>query len=240
MRYAIISDIHGNTEALDAVLADIGKARVDRCICLGDIVGYGAEPVECIRKIKDLGIDTVMGNHDAAAVGETPLDYFNAYAKEAVIWTAEQIGEDEGKFINGLPLKRDYEGFVIVHSTLDRPDEWGYVMDMLSARSCFERMESPLCFIGHSHVPVVFREKGSITCFPAGETVLEDDARYIINVGSVGQPRDGDSRASYGIYDTDQRNVTIRRVPYDVGGAQEKIIDAGLPGFLALRLGMGR
>ena len=240
MRYAIFGDIHGNTEALNAVFADIAHARVDRYLCLGDVVGYGAEPEKCIAELRSRGIETVLGNHDSAAVGDTPLDYFNEYAKEAIAWTAERLTEDDKGYLKRLPVIGGDEGFAIVHSSLANPKEWGYIIDLMSARRCFELLTGHLCFIGHSHVPVIFQERGSISCYRARDMAMEKDARYIVNVGSVGQPRDGDHRASYGIYDAAKMRFEIRRVPYDVRKAQDKIISAGLPRFLAFRLGVGR
>jgi predicted phosphodiesterase len=222
MRYAIISDIHSNAAALEAVLSDIEKMRVGRTVCLGDIVGYGAEPGMCIAKVRELGSEVVLGNHDSAAVGDTPIEYFNLYAKEAVLWTAGRLADDEKDYI------------------LAEPKQWGYVMDLLSARDCFRFLRKKLCFIGHSHLPVIFQEKEKITYSMDGEVGIEDGARYIINVGSVGQPRDGDPRASYGIYDAEEKRVEIRRVQYDVKVTQENILAAGLPAFLAFRLGIGR
>jgi predicted phosphodiesterase len=240
MRYAIISDIHSNAAALEAVLSDIEKMRVGRTVCLGDSVGYGAEPGMCIAKVRELGSEVVLGNHDSAAVGDTPIEYFNLYAKEAVLWTAGRLADDEKDYINSLPLRVDVGDFTIVHSSLAEPKQWGYVMDLLSARDCFRFLRKKLCFIGHSHLPVIFQEKEKITYSMDGEVGIEDGARYIINVGSVGQPRDGDPRASYGIYDAEEKRVEIRRVQYDVKVTQENILAAGLPAFLAFRLGIGR
>ncbi|MCX6354121.1 MAG: metallophosphoesterase family protein [Candidatus Aureabacteria bacterium] len=240
MRYALISDIHGNTDALHAVLADIEKSGADKLLCLGDIVGYGAEPEECLREVRSEKIDTIQGNHDSATVGTTPLEHFNEYAKEAVLWTAARLGAEDKKYLRDLPLTRDYGGFTIVHSSLDAPHEWHYIVDMLAARRCFELLTERICFIGHSHVPLVFTESGSLSCGRESEIAIREDARYIINIGSVGQPRDGDSRASYGFYDTEAMRVEIRRVPYDIRSVQIKIESAGLPRFLAFRLGIGR
>jgi len=240
MRYAIFGDIHGNTEALSAVFADSVNGCVDRYLCLGDVVGYGAEPEKCIAELRSRGIETVLGNHDSAAVNDTPLDYFNDYAKEAIVWTAEKLTEDEKGYLRRLPITGGDAGFTIVHSSLASPKEWGYIIDLMSARRCFELLTGQLCFIGHSHVPVIFEERDSITWHRACDMPLEEDSRYIINVGSVGQPRDGDHRASYGIFDAAKMRFEIRRVPYDVRKTQDKIISAGLPKFLALRLGVGR
>lgn len=242
MRYAIFGDIHGNTEALGAVLLDMERAGADRRICLGDVVGYGAEPGECVRTVRDAGIETVQGNHDSAAIGETPLDYFNPYAKKAIEWTSGAIGADESAWLRRLPLTIEGDGFTVVHSSLSRPREWGYILDWASARRCFDLLSSTACFIGHSHVPIIFKkeEDGSIADLPELSAPLAPPARYIVNVGSVGQPRDGDPRASYGLFDSGGRTVEIRRVEYDYRSAQRKIIDAGLPEFLAMRLEAGR
>jgi len=168
MRYAIFGDIHGNTEALGAVLLDMERAGADRRICLGDVVGYGAEPGECVRTVRDAGIETVQGNHDSAAIGETPLDYFNPYAKKAIEWTSGAIGADESAWLRRLPLTIEGDGFTVVHSSLSRPREWGYILDWASARRCFDLLSSTVCFIGHSHVPIIFKkgEDGSIADLP--------------------------------------------------------------------------
>lgn len=240
MRYAIFGDIHGNVEALDAVLADMESARVDRALCLGDVVGYGAEPEKCIGGLRACGIPSVLGNHDSAVVGDTPLDYFSDYAREAVVWTMDRLSEEGKAYLRSLPITGGADGFVTVHSSLADPAEWRYVVDLLSVRRCFDLLPGRLCFIGHSHKPVIFEERGSIVARRACDLLLEKESRYVINVGSVGQPRDWDWRACYGIYDGDEMRFEIRRVHYDVGKAQEKIIAAGLPRFLAFRLGIGR
>lgn len=241
MRYAIFGDVHGNREALDAVLRDMEQARVDRRLCLGDIVGYGADPVGCLRGIRDLGIETVQGNHDSAAVGETPLDYFNPFAKRAVEWTAGRLGAEDAAWLKGLPLVRDCGGFTLVHSSLACPREWGYILDYEAAQRCFGLLSSRACFVGHSHVPLVFMEHdGAVTVRRAATAAIEHAARYIVNVGSVGQPRDGDPRAAYGVYDEGSGTVELRRVEYDIRAAQRGIVDAGLPEFLAVRLEAGR
>jgi predicted phosphodiesterase len=240
MRYAIFGDIHGNMEALTAVFADTESARVDRVLCLGDIVGYGAEPEKCIGELRSRGIASVLGNHDSATIGDTPLDYFTDYAREAILWTADRLCEEDKGYLKNLPVTGGDDGFVTVHSSLADPTEWRYVIDLLSVRRCFDSLAKRLCFIGHSHAPVVFEERGSIVVRHACDMPLEEESRYIINVGSVGQPRDWDWRASYGIYDEGEMRFEIRRVPYDVEKAQGKIIAAGLPRFLAFRLGVGR
>ncbi|MEJ2744986.1 MAG: metallophosphoesterase family protein [bacterium] len=240
MRYAIFGDIHGNMEALTAVFADMESARVDRALCLGDIVGYGAEPEKCIDELRGRGIASVIGNHDSAVVGDTPLDYFNDYAREAVVWTADRLSGDDKAYLKNLPIIGGDGGFITVHSSLADPTEWRYVINLLAVRRCFDLLTGRLCFIGHSHVPVIFEECGSITGRRASDVHLDKESRYIINVGSVGQPRDGDCRASYGIYDEGEMRFEIRRVSYDIGRAQKKIIEAGLPKSLAFRLGVGR
>lgn len=239
MRYAILGDIHSNNEALRAVLADVERVGADRILCLGDIVGYGAEPGECIREIYTRRIDSVLGNHDSAVVGHTPLDWFNDYARAAVVWTAGRLSGEEKKYLSSLPLTGEYEGFTIVHSSLAAPAEWNYVTGIIEAMRCFECLTAPLCFVGHSHMPVIFRESGGITRHMEKAIRIEKNAHYIVNVGSVGQPRDGDPRAGYGLYDAGQMSVELRRVSYDVRKASAAIIAAGLPEFLALRLEKG-
>jgi diadenosine tetraphosphatase ApaH/serine/threonine PP2A family protein phosphatase len=240
MRYAIISDIHGNMDALEAVCEDIRNVGVDRYVSCGDLVGYGAEPGRCIEQVKELAVEGVIGNHDSAVTGGTPVSYFNSYAREAVLWTIGHLDEDAKKYLAGLPLARNYDGFSITHASFHKPHTWRYVLDEHEARKCLDAMPETLCFIGHSHVPLVVEETGLGFFSGSREVDIREGRRYIINVGSVGQPRDADPRASYAVYDDDARRVSIRRVRYDVEGAARKIRAAGLPEILAERLGRGR
>lgn len=243
MRYAFVGDIHGNLEALQAVLADLQTQKADEILCLGDVVGYGADPSECLRVIREVASHTVAGNHDHAASGKLPMWQFNEYAWAAIIWTTDHLTEDEKNWLAQLPLVVHRESFSIVHSSLDNPDEFNYIESVHDALACFEAMKEPLCFIGHSHMPVVFFE-GDRRTGPRYELDLEKpvsvQGRMIINPGSVGQPRDDDPRAAYCIYDTDAESITFRRITYDVSVAANKVRAAGLPELLAFRLEIGR
>lgn len=239
MKYAIISDLHSNIEALEAVKVSIEKERVDAVVCLGDIVGYGANPSECVSMLKRMEPEVVLlGNHDDATVGRTDINYFNINARRAIIWTGGHIGDEEVKYLEGLPLVGRIDGAVLVHSSLVDPSGWDYVLTAGAASRCFDFMEEPICFIGHSHSPVIFgRESCTV---PDGEHVMVlEDGKLVVNVGSVGQPRDGDPRSRYLIYDSTGRTISYRAVEYDVETAREKIIQAGLPHALGDRLLFG-
>ncbi len=243
MLYCIFGDIHGNLEALEAVLADAREQQADAYVCVGDIVGYGANPSECIAKVREVTDKTVAGNHDWAAVGRTDIEYFNIFAREAVLWTQNHLSEEQKTFLSRLPLTIELDRFTVVHSTPHRPELFGYIENAMAARLSFQALTSPLAFVGHSHVPVTFfyEDDGEeIWYTQETEIPLGDFSKTIVNVGSVGQPRDDNPKAAYALYDTDRQLVTIRRVEYDVETAKQKILDAGLPEVLAARLLIGR
>jgi len=246
MRYALFSDIHSNLEAFRAVREALKKESIDRFICIGDIVGYGADPGECIRQVRELKADVVAGNHDYAAVGKTSIARFNSYAQEAALWTRAQLNPSERDFLAGLELIKEYPDFAIVHAALDEPEKWHYILRTPDAQNNFHLLNKRILFIGHSHVPSVFEEtmgnNAEPQCRPffKEQINLKAGSRYIINVGSVGQPRDGDPRASFAIYDTEREEVQIRRVNYDVAIASDKILKAGLPEKLAYRIIQGK
>jgi predicted phosphodiesterase len=245
MRYAIISDIHGNHQALRAVKASLKKEQADEVICLGDIVGYGAEPGPCLRETLELCRTVVAGNHDHGVAGRLETSFFNANARKAVEWTAGVLNPAEKKQLYDLPLMQEVIlpdlAFVAVHSAPVQPQEWRYVLSMDEAEYQFEHFPQPLCFIGHSHQPMFWQFSGEGECSVVGREYLrlEPQKRYIINAGSVGQPRDGDPRAAYAVYDSQRRELIIRRVEYDIAGAQKNILEAGLPARLAERLSHG-
>ncbi|MFA5357050.1 MAG: metallophosphoesterase family protein [Candidatus Omnitrophota bacterium] len=241
MRYGIFSDIHSNLEALDAVTRAYQGEGIDKYLCVGDIVGYAANPVECIRRVRELGAVIVAGNHDWASVGLLSVDYFNQFAREAAVWTGNMLDEDSRNFLKEIPLVYKGDGLTLAHGTLDDPGDFNYMLDPYAASLTFALLETVICFVGHTHVPGVFIEsKEGILCKEGGNTVIEKGNKYIINTGSVGQPRDEDPRAAYCIYDTDKKSVEIKRTSYDIQGARESIISAGLPGFLGERLLKGR
>jgi predicted phosphodiesterase len=241
MTHIILADIHGNLEAFDAVVKSFPDVEKKRVICVGDVVGYGANPNECIDKIKSLDAANVKGNHEAAVLGEFDVSTFNPHAAKAVYWTRENLTRSGEDYIRGLPLVREDPLFTLVHGTLHNPEDFRYMMTNVDAAHTFEILKKKICFIGHSHVPAIFSlEGGKIRLTFKEKIKLKKTAKYIINVGSVGQPRDGEWRACYCIYDPDREEVELRRVEYDLKTAQEKIIDAGLPRVLAERLKFGR
>jgi len=232
---AVISDIHGNLEALNRVLAEIDNLKILRIWCLGDLVGYGADPNQCIETVKDRCEICIVGNHDWAALGKTDISYFNPVAKQAILWTKEVLTDESIRFLEGLDLTASEDDFLLVHASPSRPDEWEYLFEMEQFQNEFSFFTEKVCLIGHSHVPVIADENLRIH---RSSVTLETGLRYIINIGSVGQPRDGDHRASFATIDEDR--IEIRRVEYDVETARKKILQAGLPPFLADRLKVGR
>lgn len=287
MRYGIFSDVHSNLEALKAVLAGLQREKIDRLVFLGDIVGYGADPEACVAQMKtlmDAGALCVKGNHDAAIQEQYDMKDFVHYAREAIIWSRRQLSPEHADVLNRLALVQETEHFTAVHASLDEPDKWHYLFDIDDACISFERLDQKICFVGHTHKPVVFSsgetvnwfypaadkpslpEKGTpgpqsgsraeespsvngfeSVCTPEGGgdlhrkiLRLRRNCRYIVNVGSVGQPRDGDPRASYVVYDAQQEQVEYHRISYDVALAGRKILEAGLPHILAERLLIGK
>ncbi len=240
MKIAIFSDIHANFEALQAVLADAEAQGCDSYICLGDVVGYNADPVACLETVRDMGCPVVKGNHDQDCGHDTSLEMMNPVAAEALTWTREQLSPDQRKWLARLRMVRQVQDFTIVHSTLDQPVSWNYVTNKFDAMANFSYQVSPVCFYGHTHVPRIFTKKDQIQEVPAENIQIEENTQYFINTGSVGQPRDGDWRASYCIYDMDSKIVTFHRLEYDIELTQKKIIDAGLPRSLAERIAFGR
>ena len=241
MRYAIISDLHSNLDALEKVLEDIKTQGVDRYVCLGDIIGYGAQPKECIQAVRELDCLTIAGNHDWAALGKTNIDYFNAYAKEATLWTRDQLSDEDVKYVDSLPLVEHLpENFTLVHGTLYNPELFDYIQTSYDAYLSLQALEGQVCFLGHSHVPITFFQGEMISYTLSQEISLEDGVKALVNVGSVGQPRDDNPKSSYAIYDTTKKKVWIRRISYDIENAGKKIRDAGLPEVLAERLKYGR
>jgi len=237
MRYGIFGDIHSNLEAFDRIIAEYKKEHIDKYICVGDIVGYGASPHECLRRFMDLNAISVCGNHDWASIGLFPVEYFNNIAKEAVEWTQEILNKEERGFLKSLKLIIKGQGFVVAHGSLCRPELFDYISDIKSAVKSFQIMEEDICFIGHSHIPAVFfMHEGKVKRATEDSIKVEPGLKYIINVGSVGQPRDGNPQAGFCIYDSNKKTVEIKRVDYDIEVAKNKILKAGLPEKLGYRL----
>ena len=245
-RFAIISDIHANIEALDAVLADAKAQKVDDFLCLGDVVGYNAAPAECIQRIRELGCKVVMGNHDHyCSDPSVNLDDFQPNAASVIEWTRRNLSEDDIRWLQSLPYTVTLFGFTAVHSTLDSPEHFRYAFDATDAADSFTAQRSHVCFHGHTHVPCIFlRDSVSRTIQKwAPADGLLDKGTYFINVGSVGQPRDGIPKACYVIYDITKLNapaIQFRRVDYDIEAAVRRIELAGLPDRLITRLYTGQ
>jgi len=240
MRIALFGDIHANLEALEAVLADAAQQGVTDYVCLGDVVGYNADPAACLERVKAMGCPTVKGNHDEDASGTHSLDAMNPVAAAALQWTREQLSEEQRQWLRRLRMVRQIEDFTVVHSTLDQPANWNYVTNRFDAMANFSYQFTQVCFHGHTHVPRVYMKSDKVQEVAAEQVQIEEGAKYFINAGSVGQPRDGDWRAAYVIYDLEKRQVTFRRVEYDIATTQKKILDAGLPEMLAHRIAEGR
>lgn len=244
MKIGILSDIHSNSEALNCVLKTIEK--VDKFICLGDIVGYGADPNYCIEKIKDLNCRCIGGNHDFAVVGKVNINYFNYAARAAILWTSRQLKKDNLNFLLNLKKKIELKNNVFAFHGSPQEPILEYILDKNTANLIFSKFHFKICFVGHSHLAgcFSFNENNNQTEYinysNGGCIEISKNKRYIINCGSVGQPRDGNPQASYGIYDLKYNAVNIYRVSYPVNLTKSKIINAGLPRSLADRLSYGR
>jgi len=259
MRIALLSDIHSNYEAFSAVAADIASQNVDGVCILGDIIGYGSDPSPVLNgvmamfgrggsklprdfaELTGLGKAIVLGNHDAATFKEKMVHRFNPRARAVTEWTIERLAEEEKRFLSALPLTAEIEGAVLVHSSPEAPADFGYILGAADARIALEHSGSDLVFIGHTHKPIVYEYGDKMRTLEFdGDIALRAGARYIINVGSVGQPRDRDNRAAYLLWDTGRDTLQLKRVEYDIEGAANKIIAAGLPEELGKRLYIGR
>lgn len=239
MRIALFGDIHANLEALEAVLSDAQGQGCTDYICMGDVVGYNADPVACLEKIRVADWPVVKGNHDDVASNTDTLENMNPVASAALQWTRNQLSDDHKEWLRNLRMVRQIQDFTVVHATLDQPQAWNYVTNKFDAMSNFSYQFTNLCFHGHTHVPRIFVRESRVTDLPAEQITLEAGKKYFVNTGSVGQPRDGDWRACYVIYDLPSGTITFRRVEYDLETTQKKILDAGLPKMLADRLATG-
>lgn len=242
MKLAIVSDIHGNLEAFTAVLRDIESQNVDKIHFLGDVVGYGCNPAACLELVHKLCDTRLMGNHEFAVLGRLSTDQYAPAAKESAAWTQAQLSDFELACLEELEISRTVDDLFFVHASAYEPEQWHYVLDEQEAQLAFDHLDQSICFFGHSHVPVVFSEK---TDGPprkrAGHSFQpNEEDRYLINVGSVGQPRDKDPRACYVTYDTYQRDLEYHRVEYDIAKTQQKMASANLPQVLIDRLTIGR
>ena len=239
-KYAILSDVHSNLEALKAVLSDIEKRGINRVIFLGDAVGYGPDPNEVVSILKKRCLFLLAGNHDWAVIDYTPVDYFNEAARTAIQWTKEHITVETFETLKGFQISKSIkqDSLFCVHSTPKEPDSWNYLLSLEDAEINFHYFEEQFCFLGHSHRPFIIER------LPTGELLTYKDraeinstSRYIVNAGSVGQPRDGDPRAAYALFSED--TLEIVRVEYDIKTTQEKMLSEGLPEMLIERLSRG-
>jgi predicted phosphodiesterase len=241
MKYAIIADIHANLEALQVVLEDIKAQNCTHVVCLGDVVGYNADPKQCLDIIRGMNIPVVKGNHDEYCSTENDLEGFNPHAAEAINWTRDQLTLDDRQWLRDLKYLRLVASFTIVHATLDGPQRWGYVFDKLAAAASFTYQNTGVCFFGHTHVPLAFvKDTGQVRGGTYSKFKVETGKKYFVNVGSVGQSRDGVAKATYVIYDMAEQTIDLRRLDYDMATTQKKILEAGLPPRLAERLAVGR
>jgi predicted phosphodiesterase len=240
MKFAIIADIHGNLDAFQVVLEDCKKQQVTHYACLGDVVGYNANPKECLDIVRTMNMPCVKGNHDEYCSSEEHLEGFNPAAAEAVNWTRTQLSEDDRQWLRDLKYSRMVTNFTIGHATLDGPQRWGYVFDKLAAAASFTYQNTSVCFFGHTHVPVAFVKDSVVRGGTYSKFKTEPGKKYFVNVGAVGQPRDNNPKAAYVLYDTVDGTIEIRRLDYDIAAAQKKILAAGLPERLAERLAYGR
>ena len=240
MRIAIIADIHANLEALEKVFDILGTKPIDQVVCLGDVVGYGADPNECLSRVQEAVPHILLGNHDQAAIDLTGVASFNPYALASARWTNQQLTEENKQVLRTFPYTLQLEGLLFVHSSPYQPEEWHYIITPEDARDNFDHFQQPICFIGHSHVAGIFMSDHSGRVATKRGWDIRRGEKYIINVGSVGQPRDGDWRLSFGILDTEQWTYEHVRSEYDVQTASRKILQAGLPRLLAERILAGR
>ena len=245
MRIGILGDIHANAEALTAVVKALRDDGADVFVQVGDIVGYGPEPSRCIDIVKELGCVVCLGNHDAAVLDRLDTSYFNNFARAAIHWTKPRLRPQDLEFLGELQLVVRRPPFTVVHGTLHLPEQFGYVISPVEALDSLDHQDTKLCFVGHSHVPAIYLRRDSapqdIHVVPHSEAEISYRGfdRILMNVGSVGQPRDEDPRAAYGLIDTDLGIASIKRVAYDIAGVQRKIREAGLPEVLANRLALG-
>lgn len=244
MRVALISDIHANLEALESVLKDIESQQVDMIYCLGDVVGYGCDPIACLDLVKANCQLTLMGNHEWVALGRLSIDQLNDSAGVSILWTREQLTDRELAIISEFPLEATVNDALLVHASPFEPDAWHYILNNEAAAVAFDNSNHSICFYGHTHVPMIFSRSnvGHLRQRVGHDFMPDETARYLINVGSVGQPRDHDPRACYAVYDTSdgEQEVTYHRVAYDIRLTQSKMIKADVPTMLIERLAVGR
>jgi predicted phosphodiesterase len=228
MKFAIIADVHANLEALQAVLDDAAGQRCTRFAFLGDLVGYCADPKACLDLIRSMGATCVQGNHDEYCAADTTPKGVNPTAAKAIAWTRKQLVDGDRHWLRNLPHVETVEDFTVVHATLARPEKWEYVFDSVAAADSLAYQNTQICFYGHTHVPVAFVRDTGVRGVTYTKFKLEAGKRYLVNPGSVGQPRDNNPTAAYVIHDLDEASVELRRLPFDFTETQRKIREAGL------------
>lgn len=241
MRYLIFSDLHSNLESLQAFCKTIETIDHDKKVFLGDLVGYCADPNACVGWVRENADIILAGNHDYAVVEKTDSSYFNSWARQACLWTRQELSPENKEFLKTLPCEIEEDGIHWVHSSPFEPDQWHYVMSRNDGKVNFDHFSAPLCFLGHSHRPVIIELKpdGEIQDYVPSSWHLQPECRYIVNVGSLGQPRDGNPKPSFVIYDSATSIAEFQRYEYDFESTQKKILDNGLPPPLADRLAKG-
>ncbi len=240
MKYALISDVHANLEALEAVMSEIESMKIEHILCLGDAIGYGANPEECAQIIREKCDICLMGNHEAAVIGNLDISYFTQYAKDAALWTRNHISESTLHWANNLPLISNMHNFTLIHGSLYQPEMFNYVQTIADAEFNFKVMETDILFLGHSHQPLAFFNTEPMTYTLGPEIELDNSDKVIVNIGSVGQPRDENPLSCFAVYDSEENIVELIRVEYDHTKTANKILAAGLPEALAIRLSIGR
>jgi predicted phosphodiesterase len=241
MKYAILGDVHANLEALEAVLQDADRHGVTHYACTGDIVGYNADPKACLQVLRKLKCQMVQGNHDYYTASNESMELFTPIAQKSVLWTRRQLSLLERKYLRNLPLIIDIETFTVVHSSLHNPQRWNYIFKTKAAEANFRNQFNQVCFFGHTHFPLAFvKEDNTIEKGFYDTLQIRPRRQYLINVGSVGQPRDRNPLTAYVIYDIENQTIEMRRLEYDIETTQRKIRAAGLPFRNALRLANGR
>lgn len=243
MRYAILGDIHANLTALEAVLVDAKSQGADNLVSVGDVVGYGAAPTEVIQILREHQTAVVKGNHDAACTGELDTTYFNPYAKAAVEWTQQNLGSGDLEWLQSLPLTAALDDLAVAHGTWAEPERFSYVQCAEDATESLDQQPRQVCVVGHTHVPVTvmrYEESPNELAYTQDSVIdLGGTRSALVNVGSVGQPRDEDCRAAWGLFDSETCTIEIRRVEYSIDTEAARIRAAGLPGILADRLHLG-
>jgi predicted phosphodiesterase len=240
VKYGILGDIHGNLEALNAVLEVLDKAGVKKFISVGDVVGYGANPSECLAKLRQMGTLIVAGNHDQAICGLLSIEFFNSYARQSCYWTQKALTSEEIAYLKSLKLTEQVDNFTVTHSSLYFPENFEYIQTTYDANLSFERQPTRLAFIGHSHIPIVFFKRKRVIFEQSAEVRINSAEKILVNVGAIGQPRDENPESVAAYYDSDEGIVRLQRVAYDIDKAAHKIKQAGLPEILAERLKYGR